>query len=77
MTPEEIEELRALAVRLRRGENHNMAAILEAALEHIDQQDAKIAALEAEVKRLSEPNACDDWGNPVVLGCAGGSNDKL
>ena len=38
---------------------------------------AKIAALEVEVKRLSETNACDDWGNPVVLGVAGGSNDKL
>lgn len=38
---------------------------------------SRIAKLEAEVKRLSEPNACDDWGNPVVLGVSGGSNDKL
>lgn len=41
------------------------------------ERNARIAELEAEVKRLSEPNACDDWGNPVVLGWAGGSNDKL
>jgi len=40
-------------------------------------QAKRIAELEAEVKRLSEPNACDDWGNPVVLGVSGGSNGKL
>jgi hypothetical protein len=44
MTPEEIEELRALAGRLSgTAYNENLAAILGAALEHIDQQAAQLA----------------------------------
>jgi len=44
MTPEEIEELRALVGRLNcTAYNENLAAILGAALEHIDQQAAQLA----------------------------------
>lgn len=48
MTPEEIEELRALVVRLN---GDNMAAILGAALEHIHKQDARIAELEGDLEQ--------------------------
>lgn len=60
MTPEEIEELRALAVRLRRGENHNMAAILEAALEHIDQQNARLTEYRKPMESM-DTEQLTDW----------------
>lgn len=58
MTPEELEELRALAGRLSgTAYNENLAAILGAALEHIDQQAKQIAALqEIAIDQLAENN---------------------
>ena len=64
MTPEEIEELRALVVRLN---GDNMAAILGAALEHIHKQEeqldntravlSQVAALqEIAIDQLAENN---------------------
>lgn len=50
MTPEEIEELRALVGRLgANAYDKNLAVVLGAALEHIDQQATRIAELESQI----------------------------
>jgi hypothetical protein len=58
MTPEEIGELRALVDRLgNTGYDKNLATILDAVIEHIDQQAARIKELEdalAEYQRLGK-----------------------
>jgi len=55
MTPEEIEELRALVGRLNcTAYDENLAAILGAALEHIDQQAASLDEADALTKRNAE-----------------------
>lgn len=63
MTPEELEELRALAGRL--GRDKNIAVILGAALEHIDQQAKQIAALQEIAAELKAeeiyPYAMPTW----------------
>ena len=52
MTPEEIEELRALVGRLdANAYDENLAAILGAALEHIDQQAASLDEADALTKK--------------------------
>ena len=54
---------------------NRLVAEIERLREKVHQRADRIAELEAEVKRLSQPNACDDWGNPVVLGVSGGVNE--
>ena len=55
MTPEELEELRALVGRLNgTAYNENLAVILGAALEHIDQQAASLDEAEALTKKNAE-----------------------
>lgn len=52
MTPEEIEELRALVGRLgANAYDKNLAVVLGAALEHIHMQDARIADLEGDLEQ--------------------------
>ncbi len=52
MTPEELEELRALVGRLNcTAYDENLAAILGAVLEHIDQQAASLDEAEALIKK--------------------------
>lgn len=74
MTPEELIEASRDLIKDLQDEPSKYA---RQAPECISQLLARIAELEAEARRLSEPNACDDWGNPVVLGVSGGSNGKL
>lgn len=55
MTPEEIEELRALVGRLcANAYDKNLAVVLGAALEHIDQQAASLDEAEALTRRNVE-----------------------
>ena len=55
MTPEELEELRALVGRLgSTGHDKNLAVVLGAALEHIDQQATALDEAEALTKKNVE-----------------------
>lgn len=55
MTPEEIEELRALVGRLgANAYDKNLAVVLGAALEHIDQQATALDEAEALIKKNAE-----------------------
>ena len=55
MTPEELEELRALVGRLNcTAYNENLAAILGAALEHIDQQATALDEAEALIRKNAD-----------------------
>jgi hypothetical protein len=61
MTPEEIEELRALVTRLgANAYDENLAAILGAALEHIDQQDAQLAEYRKPMESM-DTEQLTDW----------------
>lgn len=74
MTPEELEELRALVGRLNcTAYDENLAAILGAALEHIDQQAASLAATE---ERVREHEAHENQTHEV-LGKILGTDDTL
>ena len=55
MTPEELEELRAMVGRLgANAYDENLAAILGAALEHIDQQAASLDEAEALIRKNAD-----------------------
>ena len=49
-----------------------MAARIKALERGSINQAAKIRELEAEIERLAQPNASDDWGNLIVLSVSGG-----
>lgn len=74
MTPEEIEDFRALVGRLgSTGHDKNLAVILGAVLEHIDQQAASLAATE---ERVREHEAHENQTHEV-LGKILGTDDTL
>lgn len=74
MTPEEIEELRTLADRLNATEfENNLSIVFRAALEHIDQQAASLAATE---ERVREHEAHENQTHEV-LGKILGTDDTL
>lgn len=59
-------------IELLRGQREFLEIECSAWRRGYERFEARVKELEAEISRLSQPSACDDFGNPLVLSVSGG-----